>query len=86
MWIEENNKLNRTFKFKSFIDAFAFMTKVAFIAEKMNHHPCWTNIYNEVNISLSTHDAGDIITIKDKKLASEIDKIYNGNKGLLKKD
>jgi len=86
MWTEENNKLNRTFKFKNFIDAFTFMTKVAFIAEKMNHHPYWTNIYNEVTISLSTHDAGDIITIKDRNLASEIDKIYNGNKGLLKRN
>ena len=86
MWTEENNKLNRTFKFKNFIDAFTFMTKVAFIAEKMNHHPYWTNIYNEVTISLSTHDEGDIITIKDRNLASEIDKIYNGNKGLLKRN
>ena len=86
MWTEENNKLNRSFKFKNFVEAFGFMTKVALIAEKMNHHPYWTNVYNEVNISLSTHDAGDIVTIKDKKLASEIDKIYNGNKGLLKKN
>ena len=86
MWTEENNKLNRTFKFKNFIDAFTFMTKVAFIAEKMNHHPYLTNIYNEVTISLSTHDEGDIITIKDRNLASEIDKIYNGNKGLLKRN
>ncbi len=86
MWTEQNNKLDRTFKFKNFIDAFTFMTKVAFIAEKMNHHPYWTNIYNIVTISLSTHDAGDVITVKDRKLASEIDKIYNGNKGLLKKN
>ena len=86
MWIEENNKLHRSFKFKNFSEAFAFMTQVALIAEKMNHHPYWTNIYNEVTISLSTHDAGDIITIKDKKLAGEIDKIFNGNNRLLKKN
>ncbi len=86
MWIEENNKLHRSFKFKNFSEAFAFMTQVALIAEKMNHHPYWTNIYNEVTISLSTHDAGDIITIKDKKLAGEIDKIFKGNNQLLKKN
>ena len=85
MWNEENNKLNRTFKFKNFIEAFGFMTKVAFIDEKMNHHPDWSNVYNQVNISLSTNDAGNIVTSKDKKLAEEIDKIYNGKNQLLKK-
>ena len=86
MWKEENNKLQRSFKFSNFVEAFGFMTKVALIAEKMDHHPDWNNVYNEVSISLSTHDAGDIVTAKDKKLAAEIDKIYDGSKGLLKKD
>jgi 4a-hydroxytetrahydrobiopterin dehydratase len=75
MWTEENNKLKKTFEFKNFIEAFAFMTRVALIAEKMNHHPEWKNVYNRVEISLSTHDAGDIVTERDKKLADAIDKL-----------
>jgi len=73
MWIEENNTLSQTFKFSNFIDAFAFMTRVAFIAEKQNHHPNWSNVYNTVTINLSTHDAGDTVTEKDRKLAAAID-------------
>jgi 4a-hydroxytetrahydrobiopterin dehydratase len=73
MWTEENNQLNRQFSFKDFSEAFAFMTRVALIAEKMNHHPEWTNVYNRVSIHLSTHDAGDIVTEKDRKLAAAID-------------
>ena len=73
MWKEEDNKLEKTFKFKDFSEAFAFMTRVALIAEKIEHHPEWTNIYNKVTIKLNTHDAGDIITDKDRKLAKEID-------------
>jgi len=75
MWVEENNQLKKSFQFKNFIEAFAFMTKVALIAEKMNHHPLWTNVYNHVEIILSTHDAGDIVTERDRKLAEEIDKL-----------
>lgn len=75
MWTEENNSLKKTFVFENFIDAFAFMTKVAMLAEKMEHHPNWTNTYNKVEISLNTHDAGDIITEKDRDLAKEIDNI-----------
>lgn len=75
MWTEKDNKLTRSFTFENFIEAFAFMTSVALIAEKMDHHPLWTNVYNNVEISLSTHDAGDIITEKDRKLAAEIDKL-----------
>ena len=74
-WKEENNSLNQTFEFNDFIEAFGFMTRVAIIAEKMNHHPSWHNVYNTVSISLSTHDAGDIVTDKDRKLAAEIDKL-----------
>ena len=72
---EENNSLKKNFKFKNFSEAFAFMTRVAMIAEKMNHHPEWKNVYNTVEISLSTHDAGNIVTEKDKKLAEAIDKL-----------
>jgi 4a-hydroxytetrahydrobiopterin dehydratase len=75
MWEEKNNKLTHGFKFADFIEAFAFMTQVAMVAEKMNHHPTWTNEYNKVEISLSTHDAGNIVTEKDRKLAAAIDKI-----------
>ena len=73
MWTEENNQLVKQFAFVDFIDAFAFMTKVAILAEKYNHHPDWRNEYNRVEIRLSTHDAGNIITEKDRKLASAID-------------
>ena len=75
MWKEENNTLKRTYEFENFIEAFAFMTKVALLAEKMDHHPFWSNVYNKVTIELSTHDAGNVITEKDRKLASLIDKI-----------
>jgi len=74
-WKEENNELVTQLKFKDFMEAFAFMTEVALIAEKMNHHPNWTNVYNQVNIRLSTHDAGNTITDKDRKLAEAIDSI-----------
>ena len=73
MWEEKNNTLYRSFSFKTFSEAFAFMTRVALEAEKMDHHPLWTNVYNKVEIWLSTHDAGDIVTEKDRKLAKKID-------------
>lgn len=72
-WIEENNALRKTFKFKDFTSAFGFMTKVAIVAEKMNHHPTWTNTYNNVSFELSTHDAGNTVTTKDLDLAKAID-------------
>ena len=77
MWKEENNQLKRSFKFKNFVEAFTFMTEVAFAAEKMDHHPNWSNAYNKVEILLFTHDAKDSITEKDVKLSKEIDKIFN---------
>lgn len=77
MWKEENNKLYRKFQFKNFSEAFAFMTRVALEAEKMDHHPEWKNVYNTIEIWLSTHDAGDIITDKDKKLSKKIDAIVD---------
>ncbi|MEA5459821.1 4a-hydroxytetrahydrobiopterin dehydratase [Arcicella sp. LKC2W] len=75
MWKEEDNKLKRTFEFKDFSEAFAFMTRVAILAEKHDHHPWWSNVYKTVNIELNTHDAGNIVTEKDLKLAAAIDKL-----------
>jgi len=75
MWKEENNRLKKTFTFKDFSEAFGFMTRVAIAAEKMNHHPAWTNVWNTVSFELNTHDAGDIVTDKDRKLAEIIDKL-----------
>lgn len=73
MWENADNKLYRKFSFKDFSEAFAFMTRVALIAEKQNHHPSWKNTWNTVEVWLSTHDAGDVVTEKDKKLAAAID-------------
>lgn len=85
MWKEENNQLKRSFQFTNFIEAFGFMTKVAMVAEKMNHHPNWSNVYNKVDITLFTHDEGNIITEKDRKLANEIDKAFAGKSSLFKR-
>lgn len=73
MWKEADNKLKRTFEFKDFVQAFGFMSQVAIVAEKMNHHPNWSNVYNTVTIELTTHDAGNTITDNDRKLAKAID-------------
>lgn len=75
-WKERDNKLQINLEFKDFGVAWAFMTEVAINAEKQNHHPEWSNIYNKVSISLSTHDAGNVVTEKDRKLARTIDEIY----------
>jgi 4a-hydroxytetrahydrobiopterin dehydratase len=75
MWKEADNKLSRDFKFKDFSEAFAFMTRVALIAEKMDHHPTWTNTYNTLTIELSTHDAGNTVTDRDRKMAKAIDQL-----------
>lgn len=73
MWEEKDNTLYKKFQFKNFSEAFAFMTRVAIEAEKMDHHPRWTNVYNQVEIWLNTHSAGNIVTQKDKDLAKLID-------------
>ena len=73
MWEEKNNSLYRKFQFKNFSEAFAFMTRVALEAEKMDHHPNWTNVYNTVEITLNTHSEGNVVTEKDRKLAKKID-------------
>ncbi|MFO8037376.1 MAG: 4a-hydroxytetrahydrobiopterin dehydratase [Anaerolineales bacterium] len=71
-WIMENEKLKKIFTFPDFISAFGFMSQVALSAEKMNHHPEWSNVYNEVEINLTTHEAGGI-TEKDFKLAHRME-------------
>ena len=76
MWQEIDNQLKATFQFQDFVQAFAFMTEVAFHAEKQGHHPNWSNVYNRVEIGLTTHDAGNIVTKKDWKLAETIEGIY----------
>ncbi len=75
MWTEEDNKLRREFKFKDFSEAFAFMVRVALIAEKLDHHPEWSNVYNRVTIELRTHAAGNTVTAKDRALAAAIDRL-----------
>jgi 4a-hydroxytetrahydrobiopterin dehydratase len=75
MWIEENDQLYQKFQFRNFSEAFAFMTRVALEAEKMDHHPRWTNVWNTVEIWLTTHDAGNKVTEKDRELAGRVDNL-----------
>lgn len=74
-WKEDGNRLTKTFTFQDFSEAFGFMTRVALIAEKMNHHPTWTNTWNKVSFELTTHDAGNKVTDRDRKLAGAIDQL-----------
>lgn len=76
-WRVENDKLKKNFKFKNFKEATAFMMRIAFEAESLQHHPELFNVYSKVNISLCTHEAGDKITNKDVELAKAIDSILN---------
>lgn len=75
MWKEVDNSLQREFEFSDFQQAFAFMSMAAISIEKMNHHPEWSNVYNKIQVKLTTHDAGNKITEKDRKLAEELDKL-----------
>lgn len=75
-WEFEDNAIHTSFEFTDFKDAFSVMTRIAFEAEKLNHHPNWSNVYNQLNISLSTHDAGGV-TEKDFELASIIDELVS---------
>ena len=75
-WIIDNKTIKKEFKFENFIEAFGFMSKVALLSEKIDHHPDWQNIYNKVKINLTTHDKGGITT-NDIKLAEAIDKSIN---------
>lgn len=77
MWTESDNKLYRKFEFKDFSEAFAFMVRVAMLAESHNHHPTWTNTYKTVEIWLATHDQGSRVTEKDLELAKAIDKLIS---------
>ena len=74
-WTEQHNRLVKMFQFKDFVKAFEFMKQVALVADKMDHHPTWTNSYNKVYIELNTHSEGGNITDKDRQLASAIDTI-----------
>ncbi len=76
MWHKIENQLRAELTFKNFSEAFAFMTEVAMIAERQKHHPNWTNTWNKVSISLSTHEAGNVVTNRDRELADAIEKVY----------
>ena len=74
-WTHEENQLSRDFRFEDFSAAFAFMTRVALLAEQANHHPNWSNVYNVVSIALTSHDADNVVTKKDFALASRINSL-----------
>jgi len=76
MWKEQNNQLKASFEFKDFTQAFAFMTDIAAVVERHDHHPEWTNMWNKVTFKLCTHDAGDTVTKKDHELAAAIDEVF----------
>ena len=76
MWEEVSGQLYRRFTFKDFSEAFSFMTRVALLAEQHQHHPTWSNTYQRVEIWLSTHDAGNVVTEKDRSLAAAIDGLH----------
>ena len=76
-WSVVDGNLHRVFEFQDFTQAFGFMTRVALVAEKMDHHPDWSNSWNKVTVDLSTHSAGGL-TKKDVDLAGKIQQIYGG--------
>ena len=76
MWKEEDNKLKCSLTFEDFEQAMAFMNEVAAVAGELDHHPWWSNVYNKVNIELTTHDAGNTVTVRDHRLAKRIEEIY----------
>lgn len=82
--IESDGKLTRFFEFSDFKQAFTFMSKVAIICEKQNHHPNWENTYNKLTIRLCTHDQENKVTLKDYRLAESINNIYTGHGRLIK--
>ena len=79
MWKQLKDALIAELEFKDFVDAFAFMTDVAALAEEHNHHPEWSNVYNQVTIRLTTHDAGNQVTDKDRKLAEAIEALASAS-------
>ena len=78
-WVVKDSKLHRSFKFRNFVEAFAFMTEMVFHAEKMDHHPEWFNVYNTVTIDLMTHDVNGI-SVHDIKSANLINGVYERKK------
>ncbi|KRD49965.1 MULTISPECIES: 4a-hydroxytetrahydrobiopterin dehydratase [Sinorhizobium/Ensifer group] len=78
-WVraEDGNSIWKAFRFKNFVEAFGFMTECAIVAEKFNHHPEWFNVYNRVDVTLTTHDAGGLTEL-DFKLAARMDKAAAG--------
>jgi 4a-hydroxytetrahydrobiopterin dehydratase len=74
-WTERDGGLHLEVRFRDFAEAFAFMCRVALVAERMGHHPDWSNRWNRVSIRLTTHDAGDVVTDRDRALAAAIDEI-----------
>ena len=77
-WEERDGALVKSFVFRDFVEAMGFMMRVALLAEKMNHHPEWTNVYNRVDIRLTTHDAGNVVTDIDRTLAAALDEMVGG--------
>jgi 4a-hydroxytetrahydrobiopterin dehydratase len=75
-WTLDNNFIQKDFEFKDFLEAFGFLSRIAVLSEKLNHHPNWSGVYNKVQIKLQTHDAGGI-TAKDIELAKQIEKIFD---------
>ncbi len=80
-WSEVDNRLRREFAFADFSEAFAFMTRVAMLAEAIDHHPDWSNSWNRVVITLTTHSAGGTVTDLDRRLAASIDRLVGGSPG-----
>jgi 4a-hydroxytetrahydrobiopterin dehydratase len=75
-WILKDNQLTKTFVFSSFEAAIDFMARAGRVIGEMDHHPRWTNVYNRVEVSLVTHDAGDVVTQKDYDLAAALDAVF----------
>jgi len=75
-WTLDNNFIQKDFEFKDFLEAFGFLSRIAVLSEKLNHHPNWSGVYNKVQIKLQTHDAGGI-TAKDIELAKQIEKLFD---------
>jgi len=74
-WTESDGKLTREFRFADFAQAWGFMSRVALLAEKHDHHPEWTNVWNTVTIALTSHDAGSTVTDRDRRMAEEINRL-----------
>jgi 4a-hydroxytetrahydrobiopterin dehydratase len=72
-WSDDGASLHRSFAFADFSEAWAFMSRVALLAEKLDHHPNWSNVYNRVEINLTSHDKGNTVTSRDRRMAAAID-------------